>query len=310
MRPPRECGLNYPEQGALIKMNNKVLRVVVVLAAVAAMPLLSCRPSVTPESIEFTSLGKNAQGYEEFREEQTGIVFVKLPGGTFQMGSPASEAERHDDEGPVHEVTLSPFLIAKYEVTQAQWKRVMGTSPSYFKGDELPVEKVSWNDCQEFCKKTGLSLPTEAQWEYACRAGTTTPYHSGDSEADLAEVGWFYLNSGHKELPAGTEWEPDKLKGWGCRTHRVGAKKPNGFGLHDMHGNVWEWCEDVYNRDYYSKAASRNGDKACTSGSGDRVRRGGGWYYYARRCRSALRAGLFPGDRNAHLGFRPLMPLP
>jgi len=117
-----------------MKTNKKTLRV---FAVVGVLPLLSCRPSVTPESIEFTSLGKNAQGYEEFREEQTGIVFVKLPGGTFQMGSPASEAERHDDEGPVHAVTLSSFLIAKHEVTQTQWKRVMGTSPSRFQGDDL-----------------------------------------------------------------------------------------------------------------------------------------------------------------------------
>ena len=120
-----------------MKTNKKTLRVFVLLAVVGVLPLLSCRPPVTPESIEFTSLGKNAQGFEEFREEQTGIVFVKLPGGKFQMRSPASEAKPDGNEYPVHEVTLSPFLIAKYEVTQAQWKRVMGTSPSYFKGDEL-----------------------------------------------------------------------------------------------------------------------------------------------------------------------------
>jgi len=267
-----------------------------------------CEVLITPE---FRSLGSNAQGYEEFREERTGIVFVKLPGGTFQMGSPASEAERHDDEGPVHEVTLSSFLIAKHEVTQAQWRRVMGTSPSHFKGDDLPVESVSWNECQKFCMMTGLSLPTEAQWEYACRAGTTTAYHSGDTEADLAEFGWFYLNSGHKELPAGTEWNVDEVLGeWGCRTHQVGVKKPNGFGLHDMHGNVWEWCEDVYNRDYYSKAESRNGDKACRAGSGDRVSRGGGWSYGAGFCRSARRYGILPDSRDHYSGFRPLRPLP
>ena len=257
----------------------------------------------------FAFVKKNKQGYPEYTHEKTGIIFVKLPGGKFQMGSPEDEPNRFHNEGPVHEVTLSSFLIAKHEVTQTQWKRVMGTSPSHFKGDDLPVEKVSWNDCQEFCKKTGLSLPTEAQWEYACRAGTTTAYHSGDTEADLAQVAWFYLNSGHKDLPAGTEWERDKLKGWGCRTHPVGAEKPNDFGLHDMHGNVAEWCVDVYDAVYYSKAASRNGDKACTSGSGIRVTRGGSWSILAGRCRSAGRGGLRPVIRGISFGFRPLRPL-
>ena len=190
------------------------------------------------------------------------------------MGSPASEPEHGDDEGPRHEVILSPFLVAKYEVTQAQWKRVMGTSPSYFKGDELPVEKVSWNDCQEFCKKTGLSLPTEAQWEYACRAGTTTAYHSGDSEADLAEVAWYNKNSG------GT-------------THPVGTKKPNDFGLYDMHGNLWEWCEDEHSPD-----------------SDGPISRGGSFSTDAGICDSADRTRLPPGDRIGSWGFRPLRPLP
>jgi len=257
-----------------MKTNKKTLRVFVLLAVVGVLPLLSCRPPVTPESIEFTSLGKNAQGFEEFREEQTGIVFVKLPGGKFQMRSPASEAKPDGNEYPVHEVTLSPFLIAKYEVTQAQWKRVMGTSPSYFKGDELPVEKVSWNDCQEFCKNTGLSLPTEAQWEYACRAGTTTAYHSGASEADLAEVAWYNKNSG------GT-------------THPVGTKKPNDFGLYDMHGNLWEWCEDEHSPDSYGP-----------------VSRGGSFSTDARICDSADRTRLPPDDRIGSWGFRPLRPLP
>ena len=259
----------------------------------------------------FAFVKKNKQGYPEYTHEKTGIIFVKLPGGKFQMGSPEDEPNRFHNEGPVHEVTLSSFLIAKHEVTQTQWKRVMGTSPSQFKGDDLPVERVSWDDCQKFCMMTGLSLPTEAQWEYACRAGTTTAYHSGDTEADLAEFGWFYLNSGHKELPAGTEWNVDEVLGeWGCRTHQVGVKKPNGFGLHDMHGNVWEWCEDVYNRDYYSKAESRNGDKACRAGSGDRVSRGGGWSYGAGFCRSARRYGILPDSRDHYSGFRPLRPLP
>ncbi len=121
---------------------------------------------------DFESLGKNEQGYPEYQHRGTGIVFVGLPGGTFDMGSPETESGRQPDEGPVHKVTLSPFLIAKHEVSQTEWKKVMGVNPSKSKGDTLPVGQVSWEDCQEFCKKTGLSFPTEAQWEYACRAGT------------------------------------------------------------------------------------------------------------------------------------------
>ncbi len=180
---------------------------------------------------QFEPLGRNVGGYPEYRHRKSGIVFVKLPGGTFRMGSPASEPEHGDDEGPRHEVILSPFLVAKYEVTQAQWKRVMGTSPSKFKGDDLPVEQVAWDDCQEFCEKTGLSLPTEAQWEYACRARTTGRY---SGTGNLSDMGWHHSNSG------GT-------------THPAGGKAANQFGLHDMHGNVAEWVEDCYQADFYQQ---------------------------------------------------------
>ncbi len=183
---------------------------------------------------DFESLGRNEQGYPEYRHRPTGIVFVALPRGTFDMGSPETESGRGGNEGPVHKVRLSPFLIAKYEVSQAEWKKVMGDNPSAFKDDTLLVEQVSWDDCQEFCTKTGLSLPTEAQWEYACRAGTSGPFAG---TGNLDDMGWHRKNSG------------------GRRTHPVGEKKPNQFGLHDMHGNVWEWCEDVLNLDFYSEDA-------------------------------------------------------
>ena len=287
-------------------------------------------PSSAKESGETASLipgfafaRKNGLGYSEYLHESTGIIFVKLPGGKFMMGGTEKEErevlvsvppEHRNDvkellavERPRHEVMLSSFLIAKHEVTQAQWKLVMGTSPSHFKGDALPVESVSWDSCQEFCRKTGLSLPTEAQWEFACRAGTTTSFGFGDAAEDLGEYAWFYLNSGHAELPVGTEWDDRKVLGkWGCRTHPVGARRPNDFGLHDMHGNVWEWCEDMYDARYYSKAASGNGDSACTSGSRARVTRGGGWNSDARVCRSAGRDGSHPDYRDRYLGLRPV----
>jgi hypothetical protein len=157
---------------------------------------LVCPPSCedeAPQIAGFTFLGCNEQGYPEYTHDVTGIIFVRLPGGKFNMGSPADEPFRDVDEGPVHEVTLSPFLMGKHEVTQAQWKQVMGLNPSCFQvgqecadrlppdgnGDNLPVEQVSWDDCQEFEAKTGLTLPTEAQWEYACRAGTQTAFSFG-----------------------------------------------------------------------------------------------------------------------------------
>ena len=249
-----------------------------------------------PTLSAYTLLGPNAQGYPEYRHERTGIVFVLLPGGTFLMGSPEDEVDRIEDEFQ-HQVTLSPFLIAKHEVTQAEWKRVMGTSPSTSTGDYLPVEKVSWVDCQEFCKKTGLSLPTEAQWEYACRAGKRTPFSFG-ATITTEEVNY---NGHYRHGNARKGRHRDK-------TVAVGSLPANGFGLHEMHGNVWEWCQDVYDAEYYSKSASRNGDKACTSGAGRRVRRGrrgGGWGNDAGTCRSARRFSLAPSIRFFTLGFRP-----
>ena len=210
-------------------------------------------------------------------------MMVRLPGGTFLMGNPEDEAESRNDEHPQHQVTLSPFLIAKYEVSQAEWKKVMGTSSSKAKGQDLPVERVSWEDCQSFYQKTGLSLPTEAQWEYACRAGTSTPY-GGTGKLD--EMGWYGENSGGK-------------------THPVGEKEPNAFGLHDMHGNVWEWCEDVFDTGFYSKRKAKRKNPVCTSGSVYRVLRGGGWVYGARYCRSACRVRRAPSFRLVDVGFRP-----
>ena len=212
------------------------------------------------------------------------MELVYCPPGEFMMGSPTSEEGRYDKETQ-HRVRLTKgFWLGKYPVTQRQWKSVMGSNPSYFKGDDLPVEMVSWDDCQEFTKKVnaalgcGARLPTEAEWEYACRAGTTGAY---GGTGNLDEMGWFWNNSGET-------------------THPVGQKKPNAWGLCDMHGNVCEWCAD-WDGDYSGDAVDPTGPASGES----RVLRGGGWYFNARHCRSANRYGHDPGYRcNGRYGFR------
>ncbi|MEY4168313.1 MAG: hypothetical protein RIR52_2137, partial [Acidobacteriota bacterium] len=199
---------------------------------------------------------------------------VDLPGGEFLMGG-----TRFDDEKPAHRVRVAPFSIGKYQVTQAEWRAVMGKNPSQFKGDRNPVEKVSWEDVEEFLKRigNGFRLPTEAEWEYAARAGTTTQYSFGDVGSQLGEYAWFYENSG-------------------LTTHPVGEKKPNPFGLYDMHGNVWEWCADHYHENY--KGAPEDGSAWLKSDmAAIRVFRGGGWIGHAVDCRSADRLRGEPGSR-------------
>jgi formylglycine-generating enzyme required for sulfatase activity len=234
-------------------------------------------------------LAVNGEGYLEYRHVQTGIVLVRLPGGRFDMGSPDTEEGRFSAEGPVHEVTLSPFLIAKTEVTQAQWRGILGSAPSGFTGDDsLPVENVSWDDIQEFETRTGLALPSEAQWEYACRAGTTGSYAG---TGNLDDMGWYHDDSGGA-------------------THAAGGKRANGFGLLDVHGNVAEWCEDVYDAGFYGKPAAAGPDPLSAAGSENRVVRGGSWLDLARDCRSASRNWALPSFRHDHLGFRPARPFP
>jgi formylglycine-generating enzyme required for sulfatase activity len=231
-----------------------------------------------PSSEGFIALGKNQQGYEEYRHEATGMVFVLIPAGTFKIGSNDGEA----NEKPVHEVTVNSFLISKYETTQGAWQKIMSSNPSNFtKGNDYPVEQVSWDNCQEFCKKAGLRLPTEAEWEYVCRAGTNTKYYWGDKED--GDYMWF-----------GEKWEGGH--------HQVGQKKPNGFGLYDMSGNVWEWCSDWYDGNYYQNSPKDN-PKGPASGQ-YRVLRGGSWYNGADGCRSASRHWHEPANRFYFLGMR------
>ena len=265
----------------------------------------SCRfPCVDdcPELPGFTILDVNARRYREYEHDETGIIFVLLPGGEFEMGSPPDEANRRPVEGPVHTVTLSPFLIAKHEVTQAEYSQVMGVNPSWFSGDDLrPVEQVSWIDLQEgdgFLARTGLSLPSEAQWEYAARGGTSTAFSFGDDCGKNA---------------CGSCVTADDFMWWSCNagdsTQAVGGKQSNLFGLHDMHGNVHEWCEDVFDADFYADPEAAGPDPVATADSGVRVYRGGSWLDRAGNCRCAVRLGVLPGNRYTHIGFRPVQRL-
>ena len=210
------------------------------------------------------------------RDRKTGIVMLLCPPGEFMMGSPASKAGRSNDEAQ-HSVTITKaFYLSETEVTQEVWQTVIGANPSRYKGAGNPVEQVSWNDCQSFCQSSGLRLATESEWEYACRAGTTTAYSFGASitqqQANFAS-----------------------RKG----TVACGSLPANQWGFREMHGNVWEWCEDVYEATASSKQDAVNGNS-----SGLRVLRGGAWSNPANLVRSSYRGNLTPDDTYNNIGFR------
>ena len=219
------------------------------------------------------------------------MEFVLITAGEFDMGSQSNEKGRNDNEGPVHHVKISNvFYMGKYVVTQKQWRDVMGNNPSFFKGDNLPVEQVLWNDAMEFIKKLNekeggnkYRLPTEAEWEYAARAGTTTRYSFGDNESKLGDYAWYDANSGSK-------------------THDVGQKNPNPWGLYDMHGNVWEWVQDIYHNSY--SGAPEDGTSWESGGGFDRVLRGAAWDWPVGGCQSAFRGYAGPTGRSSSIGFR------
>ncbi len=248
----------------------------------------------------------------------TPLFFRLIPAGTFRMGERGGQAEAE----PPHDVEISrPFFLGTFRVTQAQWRAVveqfpdanLDADPSHFKGATGLVEQVSWEDVAAWCQSvvnsnllSGLvaadgaevavqefGLPTEVQWEYACRAGTDMDYYTGDGAAALAEAGWFDQNS---EIA----------------THPVGGLVPNAFGLYDMHGNVDEWCRDAWDADAYKKRVDGMADpkvRAANVGSDDlfRVVRGGSWVDSAWNCREAIRIGWLPGSRNRYPGFRVCM---
>jgi len=262
------------------------MRVVVVVAAV-----LFCAP-VFAQGVKLKSVTNSI-----------GMELIELSAGKFTMGSPAGEKNHQDDEAQVAVTLTKPFEIGKYEVTQGQWKSVMGTEPwlgqKYIQADkDCPATYVNWVDATAFCKKlTDLErqseklkaneeyrLPTEAEQEYACRAGTTATHSFGGNEKQLGEHAWFYGNA----FDAGEKY-----------AHKVGKKKPNPWGLHDMHGNVWEWCSD-----WYDEKLSGGTDSVGPNGGSARVNRGGGWRAYPGDCRSATRNYYVPSFRHDSLGFR------
>ncbi|NER32868.1 MAG: SUMF1/EgtB/PvdO family nonheme iron enzyme [Oscillatoria sp. SIO1A7] len=267
-------------------------------------------------TFEFTVVRVNDRGREIDRQRRSAHFFaedlgngvilemVSIPGGSFMMGSPDGEEGRYNRESPQHRVTVPAFFMGKYPVTQAQWQAVMGNNPSSFKGENLPVENVSWYDAEEFCKKlaekTGKSyrLPSEAEWEYACRAGTTTPFHFGQTiTTDLANY-------------RGTDWEVSgaykgsygkgpKGKDRHKTTPVCSFKVANAFGLCDMHGNVWEWCQDTWHENYQGAPTDGSAWIASNSKHNDRMLRGGSWFNSPVNCR-----GAFRGPDNANLRWR------
>ncbi|BAZ87337.1 bifunctional serine/threonine-protein kinase/formylglycine-generating enzyme family protein [Dolichospermum compactum] len=224
------------------------------------------------------------------------LEMVEIPGGKFIMGSPANEAQRRLNESPQHQVTVPSFCMGKYELTQAQYQAIMGDNPAYFKGNNRPVENVSWNDAVAFCEKlsqkTGKKyrLPSEAEWEYACRAGTTTPFYFGESVTpDLVNYDGNYT---YASAPKGQYRQ---------QTTDVGTFPCNAFGLYDMHGNVWEWCQDDWQENYIN--APINGS-ALISQSNIKTLRGASWYGNPENCRSAIRDNSYRDNRSFNIGFR------
>jgi len=263
---------------------------------------------------------RTAQYFREDLGNDIQLDMMLIPGGTFIMGSPKEKEDSTDSERPQHEVTIEPFWLGQYQVTQAQWKFVaklpqvnkeLNPDPSRFKGNgstsltnNRPVEQVSWYDAVEFCDrlsnhtKRQYRLPSEAEWEYACRAGTKTPFHFGETiTTDLANYNGNYT---YGQGPKGVYRE---------ETTEVGSfEVANNFGLYDMHGNVWQWCLDDWHDNYTDAPADGSAlfssDDKLSDKTGRAVLRGGSWLYNPRYCRSAYRYDDFRGNRYSNIGFR------
>ncbi len=251
---------------------------------------------------------QKAQYFTEDLGKGVGLDMVLIPSGSFMMGSPEDELERYENEGPQHLVSIQTFFMSKYPVTQAHWEAVaalpqvnrkLNPAPSNFKGKNRPVESVSWWEAVEFCdrlsRKTDRDyhLPSEAEWEYACRAGTSTPFHFGETIAP--ELANYYSEDAYGPGPTA------KSRG---ETTDVGSfGVANAFGLYDMHGNVLEWCADHWHENY--EGAPTDGSAWVTENENNsRMLRGGSWYGDPRSCRSAYRLGSYPDLRSSPVGFR------
>ncbi|MCY2953677.1 MAG: formylglycine-generating enzyme family protein [Planctomycetota bacterium] len=267
-------------------IKNLAMAMIVLVGAGWVLAAAAAAPSTRPAKELTLDLGNGVS-----------MKWVQIPAGKFLMGSPETEKDRrvlrvpyNNDEVQLDVTISKPFYMGVTEVTQKQYAAVMGDNPSNFKGDDLPVENVSWNDAVKFCatlsQKEGAGkhyrLPTEAEWEYACRAGTKTRFGFGNNDGDLDDYAWYRSNSGSK-------------------THPVGGKKANAWGLYDMHGNVWEWCADWYGDYPGGDATDPSGPATGTS----RVLRGGSWYCFPVYCRAAFRHRYSPDLQFIDLiGFR------
>ena len=283
--------LSLGGQGILLIAGTAAI-IPVIFKWIGGMITASQKPS---EIVPLFPSSSKLVNYQEILAGGVKLDMVMLPAGSFLMGSPANDPDAESDEKPQHQVKLKSFSIGQYPVTQEQYQAVMGNNPSNFKNNpKNPVETVSWNEAQEFCKKlsqlTGKKyrLPTEAEWEYACRAGTQTRFYFGDAAFKLEDYGWYDGNSSSK-------------------THPVGEKKPNDWGLYDMSGNVWEWCEDPSHDSYANKPENiKNNGNAIWSSSDISVRvlRGGSWFNYSGDCRSAGRIRYLADVRDFGSGVR------
>ena len=269
-----------------LKMERMRIGMAVIGLAFAA---LAFRPAAAQDA---KSCWENETAGATCKEETTGMEFVYVPGGCFKMGSTLSKSEQ-----PVHEICLKGFWMGKCEVTQAQWKTIMGNNPSGFKGANRPVETVSWNGAQEFLRKLNATvetrgraslqfrLPSEAEWEYAARAGTQTAYTFGDDPARLGDYAWYLDNSNDQ-------------------THPVGQKQPNDFGLYDMHGNVWEWCADAWHDNYTGAPTDGSTWGSLGDEKANRLLRGGSWSGRPNGVRGASRRRVGPDLQDDFVGIR------
>jgi formylglycine-generating enzyme required for sulfatase activity len=247
----------------------------------------------------------NAQGTLEATHERTGLAFVLIPAGSFMMGSDCG----HAFEKPIHEVRVPAFLICRTECTQRAWFRIGGLAEPVFKGENLPIENVSWVDASAWCSRARLRLPSSAEWEYACRAGNTGRWCFGDEEELLREYAWYIVNSGSTQFPWDASFVSSKPRNeLGLTTHPVAKLAANAFGLYDVHGNVMEWCEDMSHDSYVG--APLDGSAWVTVGDDHRVIRGSAFYWEAYYARSSFFSGPEATARSSRSGLRPAASLP